>query len=107
MNMKNKMKIIVTITLLSVMLLGGVITAHAATCPPHETEPKIKLSTVAGQTTHDYLKEIRHNIDGTTTYIYGLCTVTSYSDKYDYVCTKCNAVTGSGTGTHVTHSVSH
>ena len=107
MNMKNKMKIIVTIMSLSVMLLGGVITVHAETCPPHDTKPVLKLSTVIGQTTHDYLKEIRHNLDGTTTYIYGLCTVTTYSDKYDYVCTKCNTVTGSTTGTHVTHSDSH
>ena len=105
--MKNKMKITVTMMLLSVMLFGGVINVHAATCPPHETKAVLKLSTVVGQTTHDYLKEIRHNLDGTTTYIYGICTVTSYSDKYDYVCTKCNAVTGSTTGTHVTHSVSH
>ena len=105
--MKNKMKIIVTIMSLSVMLLGGVITVHAETCPPHDTKPVLKLSTVIGQTTHDYLKELRHNIDGTTTYNNGLCTVTTYSDKYDYVCTKCNTVTGSTTGTHVTHSDSH
>lgn len=105
--MKKRVKKIMAALLISVMVCGMMITSHAATCV-HDTYSVYTYTSTTGQTTHQYVKETRHNPDGTVTYIYGLCTITGCIDHYNYVCRKCGAVTGTTqSGVYSRHSVSH
>jgi hypothetical protein len=107
MKKNNILKKVVASMMLSILLFGGAITAHAATCY-HETYPVYTFTSHTGSTTHQYVKETRHNLDGTITYIYGTCTITGCIDHYNRVCIKCGTVTGTTQSSiYSSHSVAH
>ncbi len=95
--MKNKRNRITAILLMSIMLLGGVITAHAATalnCYDHTGSPRNERTSVASTSSHVVNGKV--------------CNITNYQVTYDVYCSKCGAYLGTHTapGAQV-HSIKH
>lgn len=105
--MRKRLKKLVAVAIVGATLCGTMITTHAAshTCDSYMTF----VGTIRSvNTTHQYVQAVNRDYNGNVVgYVYGNCTVTTYLDKYNYVCKHCGAVTGSTTKTRVGHSVNH
>lgn len=95
--MKNKRKKITAMILMSIMLLGGVITAHAATtgsCYEHTGYTRNERTSIASTGSHIVNGKV--------------CNITNYQVTYDVYCSKCGAYLGTHTRPGVqVHSVQH
>lgn len=107
--MKNKVKKLVAAVLLDVTLCGGMLTAQAASSGHVHNSYQTYAGTIRSvNSTHQYVTAINRDTRGNIVgYRYGTCIVTTYLDKYNYVCHDCGTVTGSTTKTRVGHSVHH